>query len=120
MSAGATAAAVAGAAAATTSSSAHTLIYTFLVMTPQQFMNAVNSVKGEVIVVEVVRKEGVIHKSTAHYYVTSLQGLIAVTKSTQPISLPSHAKVISASDIILPAIVRETLNNIKRSEHPQQ
>ena len=114
MSAGATAAAAGAAAAA--SSSAHALIYAFLVMTPQQFVNAVNSVKGEVIVVEVVREEGVIHKSTVHYYAVSLQGLIAVTKSTQPLPLPSHVKVISASRILLPTAVREALNRIKDSE----
>ena len=115
MSAGATAAAAAGAAAAA-SSSAHALIYAFLVMTPQQFMSAVNSVKGEVIVVEVVREEGVIHKSTVHYYAVSLQGLIAVTKSTHPIPLPSHVKVIAASNIILPVAVREALNKVRNHE----
>lgn len=114
MSAGAMAAAAAGAAAA--SSSAHALMYVFLVMTPQQFMNAVNSVKGDIIIVEVVKEEGVIHKNTVHYYAVSLQGLIAVTKSTQPLPLPSHAKVISASNIVLPVTVREALNRIKNSE----
>lgn len=113
MSAGAAATAAASAAAA--SSRAHTLIYAFLVMTPQQFMNAVNSVKENVIVVEVLREEGVVHKNTVHYYAASLQGLIAVTKSTQPLPLPSHVKVISASNIVLPAAVREALNKVKDS-----
>ena len=114
MSAGA-AAATAAASAAVASSSAHALIYAFLVMTPQQFMNAVNNVRGDIVVVEVLREEGVIRKSTVRYYAVSLQGLIAVTKSTQPLPLPSHVKVISASNIVLPTAVREALNRIKNS-----
>ncbi len=114
MSAGAAATAAAG--AATASSGAHALIYAFLVMTPQQFMNAVNSVKENMIVVEVLREEGVIRRSTVYYYAVSLRGLIAVTKSTQPLPLPSHVKVISASNIVLPAAVREALNRVKDSE----
>ncbi len=114
MSTGAIIAASTGAAA---SSRAHALVHAFLVMTPQQFMNAVNSVKGDVIIVEVVREEGVIHKSAVHYYVVSLQGIIAVTKSPQPLPLPSHAKIISASNIVLPVAVREALNRIKDSGH---
>jgi len=112
MSVGGTAGAAAVAAA---SSSAHALMYAFLVMTPQQFANAVNSVKGEVIVVEATREEGVIHKDVAYYYAMSLQGLIAVTKSAKPIPLPSNAKVISVSKIVLPAMVREALNKIKNA-----
>ncbi len=106
--------AVAAAGAATYSAQARALIYAYLVMTPQQFINAVNQVERKpVIVVEAERDEGIINKRKAYFYALSFNGLIAVTKTRQPLPLPSNVKVIKAERIILPQPCLAYLNRVE-------
>ncbi len=115
MSAGAAAVAAAGTAAS--SAQATALIYAYLVMTPQQFVNAVNQAgRKPVIVVEVEKDEGIINKRKAYIYALSLGGLMAVTKTSQPLPLPSNVKVIKAEKIILPHPCLTYLNRVENQK----
>ena len=96
------------------SGSGAVIVYSFLIMEPNEYLRLLSSSdKKDKIVVVVEKNEGVVHKEKYYTYITTYGGFTVITRTRKPLPLPSDTKTIKAKEIILPVAVREKLSKIK-------
>ncbi len=99
------------------SASARALAYSFLVVSPGEFLRLVSRLQ-EPLVIVIPQERGIVNKRMVYTYATAYGGLVVVTRSPSPLQLPGEAMVVEAEKLVAPTAVYMLLDKVLReAEH---
>ncbi len=101
------------------SASARALAYSFLIVSPGEFLRLVSRLR-EPLVIVIPQERGIVNKRMVYTYATVYGGLVIVTRSPGPLQLPSEAIVVEAERLVAPTTVYMLLDKVlQEAEHSE-